>query len=126
MGNITGSSIGMFAIMIVLLVFMNIFQVLIFDSKLDQMDTFLIKKVSIHNGFTPTVETELSNLLQRLNINRSNLDFTGTTTSPVYWGETVYITYEVNTNFVQRGLDFLGIPNIDLRARSYEVIAMGR
>ncbi len=126
MGETTSTVISIGAIMLILMVFVNIFQVQAVDTSLNKVDRFLTKKVAIHRGFTEEVEQELINLTNSLNLQYSSFDFSGTPTEKQAWGSTFTIRYQYENNIIQRGIEYLGIPRMSNRPRSFDIVIMGR
>lgn len=126
MEKITASVLGLFAIVIVFVVLTDIQYESIKQTKIDTLDTYLQKRVSVHRGLTPAVETELQELMGNLQLNPSDFDFSASTMGLVEWGETVVISYSVEPTLVQRGLDFFGLPHIETQPRQYTVVVTGR
>lgn len=127
MGSTLSTILGIFALVVFILApFMSIITGLVVILHLDQVDTFLTRKVSIDRGFTPEVQMELQVLVQELRLDYSRFNFSGTSTEKVEWGEVVTISYEYTPNFTQRALEMLGIDTLQFPRREYQVVVTGR
>lgn len=126
MGKVVAASLGLFSLVIVFVVFMDIFRVLSIDEKLHQVDEFLAKRVSVHRAFTEDVENELISLLQSIELDYSDFDFTGTNTQRVNWGEDTIVKYSFKKTIIQKGMEYLGIPYLMIQPRNYIITATGR
>lgn len=126
MGESTSTAIALFVILVVVVVFINIFQVTAVDSSLNKVDMFLAKKVSIYRGFTPQVELELMDLANRLNLRYESFDFSRTDTELQSWGATLTVSYSYENNIIQKGIEYLGLPRMTNRPREFDVVIMGR
>ena len=127
MGKILGAIVAAGFLTTLFVIFMDIIIVQFNESKLDQIDMLIAKKVSVYNGFTPEVEQEAKDVIDSIpGLDFKNFDFSGTTIEPVEWGETVTVQYQVEQSIIQKGMEFLKLPSIEFRPRDFQVVAMGR
>lgn len=126
MGKAVLFATSVFLILLIMVVFSDLFSVQAQQKEMDQLDTFLTKKVSIARGFTPEVEFEVANYLSNSSLDYNSIDFSGTTIGTVEWGETVRIHYNVQQSLIQRGLEFMGIEPIRHPPREFYIVATGR